>query len=204
MRRFLFIACAGLAVVAFGDPHGSVSPSVQEEVNRFSGMYFAQMDGANFFRLYVPGTGIVEFQRNWQRGGIDGAGGWRAKMEPNGDVTISEPGSRASYTFRQGSPFSLVVSDGRKGRIESDLKPVIQGKIPELWDGAEEDAREADEQKFIGYRLRLFYANPNHAALLLAELALLGLFVFLFGLFGFRFGFHFTVLQTTCHQQTKE
>ena len=101
-------------------------------------------------------------------------------METNGDVTIREPGSRAGYTFRRGSPFSLEASDGRKGRIESELKPVIQGEIPALWDGAEEDAREADEQKFIGYRLRLFYANPNHAAVLLAELALLGLFAFLY------------------------
>ena len=180
MRRFLFIACAGFAVAALGAPDGSVSPGVQEEVNRFSGMYFAQMDGANFFRLYAPGTGIVEFRRNWRRGGIDGAGGWRAKVETNGDVTIREPGSRAGYTFRRGSPFSLEASDGRKGRIESELKPVIQGEIPALWDGAEEDAREADEQKFIGYRLRLFYANPNHAAVLLAELALLGLFAFLY------------------------
>ena len=181
MRRFLFIASAIFTVVAFGAPEGSVSPSIQEEVNRFAEMYFAQMDGANFFRLYAPGTGMVEFRRNWKKGGIDGAGGWRAKEEANGDVTIREPGSRASYTFRRGSPFSLVVSDGRNGRIDSELKPVIPGDIPALWDGAEEDAREAFEQKWQDGRLKLFYMNPNHAAALLAELALLGLFFFLYG-----------------------
>ena len=104
MRRFLCIACAAFAAVAFGAADGAVSSGVQEEVNRFFGMYFAQMDGANFFRLYAPGTGFVEFRKDWRTGGIVGAGGWRAKREANGDVTIREPGSRASYTFRRGSP----------------------------------------------------------------------------------------------------
>lgn len=181
MRRFLCIACAAFAAVAFGAAEGEVSSGVQEEVNRFFGMYFAQMDGANFFRLYAPGTGFVEFRRNWRTGGIEGAGGWHAKMEANGDVTIREPGSRASYTFRKGSPYSIVTSDGRRGRIESEKKPVMQGKIAPLWDGAEEDARETVSKKWQDGRLKLFYENPNHAAALLAGLALLGFFAFLYG-----------------------
>ncbi len=181
MRRFLCIACAVFAAVSFGASDGEVSSGVQEEVNRFFGMYFAPMDGANFFRLYAPGTGMVEFRRNWRTGGIDGAGGWRAKMEANGDVTISEPGRRASYTFRKGSPYSIVTSDGRRGLVESEKKPVMQSKISPLWDGAEEDAREAVAKKWQDGRLKLFYENPNHAAALLAGLALLGLFAFLYG-----------------------
>lgn len=175
------MVCAACAAVVFGAADGNVSPGVQEEVNRFFGMYFAQMDGANFFRLYAPGTGIVEFRRNWRTGGIDGAGGWHAKAEANGDVTIREPGSRASYTFRKGSPYSIETSDGRRGRIESEKKPVMQGVIAPLWDGVEEDAREAVAEKWQDGRLKLFYENPNHAAVLLAELALLGLFAFLYG-----------------------
>ena len=181
MRRFLCIACAVFTAVAFGADDGEVSPGVQEEVNRFFGMYFAQMDGANYFRLYAPGTGIVEFRRNWRTGGIDGAGGWRAKMEANGDVTIREPGSRASYTFRKGSPYLIVTSDGTRGRIESEKTPVMQGELVPLWDGAEEDARETVAKKWQDGRLKLFYENPNHAAVLLAGLALLGLFAFLYG-----------------------
>ena len=181
MRRFLCIACAAFAAVAFGAADGAVSSGVQEEVNRFFGMYFAQMDGANFFRLYAPGTGFVEFRKDWRTGGIVGAGGWRAKREANGDVTIREPGSRASYTFRRGSPYSIVTSDGRNGRVESEMKPVMQGEIAPLWEGAEEDARETVAKKWQDGRLKLFYENPNHAAVLLAGLALLGLFFFLYG-----------------------
>ncbi len=180
MRRFLCIACAAFTAVAFGAADGEVSLGVQEEVNRFFGMYFAPMDGANFFRLYAPGTGMVEFRKNWHTGGIDGAGGWRAKVEPNGDVTIQEPGSQASYTFRKGSPYSIVTSDGKRGLIDSEKKAVMQSEIPPLWDGAEEDAREALAEKWQDGRLKLFYVNPNHAATLLAELALLGLFAFLY------------------------
>ena len=181
MRRFLCIACAAFAAVAFGAADGEVGPGVQEEVNRFFGMYFAQMDGANFFRLYAPGTGFVEFRKDWRTGGLVGAGGWRAKREANGDVTIREPGSRASYTFRRGSPHSIVTSDGRNGRVESEMKPVMQGEIAPLWEGAEEDARETVAKKWQDGRLKLFYENPNHAAALLAGLALLGLFFFLYG-----------------------
>ena len=153
----------------------------EAEAQRFSQMYFASMDGANFFRLYAPGTGLVEFCRNWRKGGIDGAGGWRVSVETNGDYTVREPGSRASYTFRKGRPFSMVASDGRRLRMKFDEEPVIPGKIPPMWEGAEEEAREAVVEKFTGNRLKLFYINPNHAAMLLAELALLGLFAFLFG-----------------------
>ena len=158
----------------------AVGPDADVEAQRFSQMYFAPMDGANFFRLYAPGTGMVEFCRNWRTKGIDGAGGWSAVLEANGDVTIREPGSPASYTFRKGRPFSMVASNGKRLRMQFDEEPVIPGNIPQMWGGAEEEARAYVVQKFTGYRLRLFYVNPNHAAMLLAELALLGLFVFLF------------------------
>ena len=101
--------------------------------------------------------------------------------EPTGDMTVREPGSSASYTFRKGRPFSMVSSQGKRLNVKFDDEPVIPGQIPTMWEGAEEDARESVVEKFTGNRLRLFYVNPNHAALLLAELALLGLFAFLFG-----------------------
>ena len=153
---------------------------VEAEANRFSQMYFAPMDGANFFRLYAPGTGMVEFIRNWQTGGIDGAGGWSA-FKSNGDVTVREPGSSAVYTFRKGRPFSMVASDGRRVGMDFDQEPVVLGKIPPMWEGAREEALAVASKKWQGTgRLSLFYVNPNHAAMLLAELALLGLFAFLF------------------------
>ena len=176
-RAAIFLASA--LVVAWGA--WADVPDATAEAQRFSQMYFAPMDGANFFRLYVPGTGMVEFCRNWSTGGIDGAGGWSVAADTNGNFTVREPGSRASYVFRKGMPFSMTASDGSRLRMEFNEVPVILGKIPPMWEGAEEEAREAVVEKFTGDRLKLFYINPNHAAMLLAELALLGLFAFLFG-----------------------
>ena len=177
MRHSVFLLVAAL-VIAWGVQADGIDAVA--EAQRFSQMYFAPMDGANFFRLYVPGTGVVEFCKNWRTGRIDGAAGWHAAVETNGEVTVREPGSRAVYTFRKGRPFSMVASNGRRFRMQFDEEPVIPGKLPEMWEGAEEEALETVVKKFTGYRLRLFYVNPNHAAMLLAELALLGFFVFLY------------------------
>lgn len=184
MKQLAIFVCFAVANVAFPAdvPDGSGSGNgAQAEAVRFSQMYFAPMDGANFFRLYVPETGMVEFRRDWRRGGFEGAGGWSAAKEANGDVTVRAPGSHASYTFRKGRPFSIVASDGSRLNMQFDGEPVIQGGIPPMWEGAEEDARESVVRKFTGTRLTLFYVNPNHAAMLLAELALVGLFLFLYG-----------------------
>ena len=189
MRRFFCIACAVFASGAFGAAGGSADFDAQGEARRFSQMYFAPMDGLNFFRLYAPGTGIVEFRRNWHTRGIDGAGGWRAAetgwraVETNGEISVQEPGSRALYRFRGGRPSSMVFLDGARQKqfvMQFEDEPVVHGEIPTLWDGAEDDAREEVAKKWQD-RLKLFYENPNHAAVFLAELALLGLFAFLYG-----------------------
>ncbi len=180
MRRLvllLALACAAVWNVQ------AVDNDVYAAAQRFGLMYFAPMDG-NFFRLYLPEGSVVEFCRNYRTGGIDGAGGWRASVGMNGDVMIQEPGARAIYTFHDGSPTSMlmVASNGRPTRyIPSIEDVVIPGDIPPMWEGAEEDAREAVAKKWNDGRLSLFYVNPNHAAVLLAELALIGLFAFLFG-----------------------
>ena len=183
MKKFAFLVCfvATFVAVPAAVADGGAGVGAQSEAERFMQMYFAPMDGANFFRLYVPGTGMVEFRRHWRDGTIVGAGGWSVVREPTGDMTVREPGSPASYTFRKGRPFSMVSSQGKRLNVKFDDEPVIPGQIPTMWEGAEEDARESVVKKFTGNRLRLFYVNPNHAALLLAELALLGLFAFLFG-----------------------
>ena len=181
MKLTGFAFCAVLSALAsLAGVAESVDAVAQSEAVRFSQMYFAPMDGANFFRLYVPGTGMVEFRRNWRTGGVDGAGGWRASVETNGDFTVREPGAQTSYTFRKGRPFSMVSSDGRRLRMEFDEEPVIPGEIPPMWEGAREEALETVAKKWPD-RFSLFYVNPNHAAMLLAELALIGLFVFLSG-----------------------
>ena len=178
MRSVALLLAFALATVWNARAAGG---SAEAEATRFSQMYFAPMDGANFFRLYAPGTGMVEFRRNWRTRGLEGAGGWSAAVGTNGDVVVREPGSRASYTFRTGRPYSIVASDGSQLHMQFDEEPVISGEIPPMWEGAEEDARESVVKKFTGNRLKLFYVNPNHAAMLLAELAVLGLFAFLFG-----------------------
>ena len=176
----ILLCFALLAAAVQATAVGGEEGAAEAEAARFSQMYFAPMDGANFFRLYAPGTGMVEFRRNWQTGGIDGAGGWSV-VETNGDVTVREPGSSAAYTFRKGRPFSMISSDGRRIGMDFDKERVVLGKIPPMWEGAREEALAVASQKWLGTgRLSLFYVNPNHAAMLLAELALLGLFAFLF------------------------
>lgn len=178
MKRFLLPICV-LLLAAGTSVRGE--SAAESEAARFSQMYFAPMDGSNFFRLYAPGTGIVEFRRNWSTRGLDGAGGWTAS-ESGGDVTIREPGSQAAYTFRKGRPLSMVTSNGRTVSMDfSGGEPVVAGAIPPMWEGAREEALSVASQKWQNTgRLTLFYTNPNHAAVLLAELALLGLFAFLF------------------------
>ena len=177
MKSVFFLFASALFVLCGAQADDSCA---EAEAQRFSQMYFAPMDGANFFRLYAPGTGMVEFIRNWQTRDIDGAGGWSA-LESGGDITVREPGSQASYTFRKGRPLSMVSSDGNRLRMEFDNEPTVSGDIPPMWEGAREEALAVASQKWQGTgRLSLFYTNPNHAAMLLAELALLGLFAFLF------------------------
>ena len=182
MKKFAFLAClvATFVTASAAAADGGAGAGAQSEAERFMQMYFAPMDGANFFRLYVPGTGMVEFRRHWRYGTIFGAGGWSVVREANGDMTVREPGSPASYTFRKGRPFSMVSSQGKRLNVKFDDEPVISGQIPTMWEGAEADALEALAEKWTSDRFKLFYENPNHAAMLLAELALLGLFAFLF------------------------
>lgn len=150
------------------------------EAERFSQMYFAPMDGANFFRLYAPETGTVEFRKDWRTGGLLGAGGWRAKWGKNkGDVTVLAPGSQIAYTFRKGRPFCMEEPGGKKLQMQFEGEPIIHGAIPSMWDGAKEEALETVARKWPT-RFSLFYVNPNHSAVLFAELALLSLFAFLY------------------------
>ena len=181
MRSWLYVVCVVFTTLTLGAADGGAASGVQGEADRFLQMYFAPMDAGNFFRLYAPGTGMVEFRKNWRHGNIEGAGGWSA-VEADGGVTIREPGSPLAYTFRKGRPFALLASDGKWRNTKFEGEPEIPGKIPPMWEGAKEDALEAVVNKFSGpgARFRLFYVNPNHAAMLLAELALLGLFVFLY------------------------
>lgn len=173
--------CAALLTGVICSAYSAGGQSVAEnEASRFSQMYFAPMDGANFYRLYAPGTGMVEFRRNWSTGGLDGAGGWTASLS-GADATVREPGSGAVYSFRNGRPNSMVSSDGRNVRMDFDDEPVIQGRVPPMWEGAREEALETAYGKWLNSgRFSLFFVNPNHTAMLLAEIALLGLFVFLY------------------------
>ena len=155
-------------------------PDLHAEAERFSQMYFAPMDGANFFRLYVPETGMVEFRKDWRTGGLMGAGGWRAERgKDKGDITVRAPGSQIAYTFRKGRPFCMEDSGGKKLQMQFESEPTILGTIPSMWDGAKEEALEMVARKWPT-RFSLFYVNPNHSAVLFAELALLSLFVFLY------------------------
>ena len=127
-----FLLCAALlAAAAQATASGGAEGVAQSEAARFSQMYFAPMDGANFFRLYDPEIGSVEFIKNWRTRGLDGARGW-STSESNGDLTIYEPGSSAAYTFRKGRPLSMVSSDGKRLRMEFDTEPVVLGDIPPM------------------------------------------------------------------------
>ena len=148
---------------------------VNPEVQRFSQMYFAQMDGANFFRLYDPKSGMVEFRRNWKTGGIDGAAGWRAEKVGE-TMTVSPPGASVSFSFVKGRPDTMSIQ-GKKVKMQFEEEPSMPGRVAEMWEGAAEEAIASkiwDKSRFT-----LFYVNPNHTALLLALLGIVALWGFL-------------------------
>ena len=72
MRFGLYVACKVFTTLTLGAADGGAALGVQGEAGRFLQMYFAPMDGGNFFRLYAPGTGMVEFRRNARTGGLEG------------------------------------------------------------------------------------------------------------------------------------
>ena len=65
MRRILCVVCTAFAALLLAAADEGGASNAQDEATRFSQMYFAPMDGANFFRLYVPETGMVEFCRRY-------------------------------------------------------------------------------------------------------------------------------------------
>ena len=135
MRFGLYVACVVFTTLTLGAADGGAALGVQGEAGRFLQMYFAPMDGGNFFRLYAPGTGMVEFRKNARTGWLEGAGGWSA-VEADGGITIREPGSPLAYAFRKGRPFALQASDGKWRNTKFEGEPEIPGDIPPMWEGA--------------------------------------------------------------------
>jgi hypothetical protein len=151
---------------------------MEAEANRFSAMYFVQMDGANFFRMYDPANGMIEFRRRWPSWNLQGAAGWSASKD--GDAFVVRcPNSKVSYVFRKGRPHILNV-DGKKIRMQFEEEPSMPGGLVDMWDGAEEEARQFHAKKWPG-RFAPFYGNPNHSAVLFALFAAVGVWLFLYG-----------------------
>lgn len=148
------------------------------EAERFSQMYFAPMDGGNFCRLFHPDLGMVEFRRRWKSHQFIGAAGWRAEEDGQGTVVVQPPDSPCLYQFLNGRPQTLVAGE-RKLRMSFEEEPVIPGGIPELWEGAEEDAEEFFWKKWPG-RFAPFYKNPNHSCVLFTSFLLVAFWVFMY------------------------
>ena len=151
--------------------------SIEEIAGRFARSYLAPMDGANFYRLYEPEYGMVKFRR---RGGIDrydGAGGWRAFKEglsfsviPPREVYGKE---NIEFRYKEGKPHQLK-SQGNAYRIEIDGGDIeYSGAITPMWDEDTNDqAHPLNKAGRWAGRFSPFYRNPNRAAMLLAEIAL--------------------------------
>ena len=150
---------------------------VKSEVARFSQMYFAAMNGVTFSRLYDPTLGMVEFRRRGYGNEFVGAEGWGA-VEENGETVVRRPDAPCVYHFKEGRPSSLEIN-GKRYSFTYEEEPTIHGGLPEMWEGATEDALARHARKWPG-RFSPFYLNPNHSAVLFASIVLIAFAVFLY------------------------
>lgn len=175
MRR---LAIFLTALLAFSASFGAENDGVKGELEIFSQMYFAPMDGGmNFCRLYHPNLGMVEFRR-WGGRGLTGAAGWSAAMESPGIIAVRSPSSPCVYRFRDGRP-DILEMNGRKMRLDFDVVPTIADGIADMWDGAEEEAEEFHAKKWPG-RFAPLYGNPNKSVVLFACIFLVFMWAFLY------------------------
>lgn len=178
MKRFTVIL-ALLCAAPFCRGTGELDPA--EVAERFARMYVAPMDGGGFWRMYEPGTGMVEFRAVSGGRELRGAADWRGSRD--GDVvTVVSPVEGAgavSYTFRKGRPETFTVDGTKFGVQVEDGEVTYPGPVPAIWD---EDASQEDDPLAgkWGGRFTLFYRNPNHFGCLVASLALAALASLLF------------------------
>ena len=174
--RCRYFATLGLLLLSCLTVLRAENLDAKSEVERFSQMYFAAMNGATFSRLYDPALGIVEFRRRGSGSELVGAAGWSA-MEENGETIVRRPDAPCLYHFKDGRPSSLEMN-GRRYSFTRDDEPTIHGGLPEMWDGAAEEALDFHSRKWPG-RFSPFYLNPNHSAVLFASIVLVMFAIFL-------------------------
>ena len=179
MKRIakILVSCllaAGASTISFADA------GLGEKVERFSRMYYAQMDGAVFSRLYDPSLGVVEFER---KGGMSlhGAGGWRGRIGKK-YVTIFPPangGVQVEYVFDNGRPH-ILKSGNNAIKLDIEEGAVsYKGSIPEMWNEDTSSSASPLNKKWKG-RWKGFYRNPNIAGALVSLLALTFVYVLFF------------------------
>lgn len=164
--------------------------------------YFAP-ENQLFYRMRYPDGGYREFQRSLDDlSRMDGANGWRARIEKHGVITVSgrSRGTAEKYVFERGRLVSYIAK-GKKNSFDYDVARVpMEGSEPPYHFGSRQEAawhgrqhaktpKSAaallkDKWKKSG-RLRWPFDNPNENGFLYASLALLSLYLTAFRRRGF-------------------
>ena len=174
--RILFLLFLIAAV-----PVASAADAAPSETDLAGITYFAPICPF-FYRMMTPEGELIEFQQR-PDGRFVAPDGWSAK-EADGRIVVRAP-KRKQYTFENGRLVNF-----RHGKKSYDMsypfEPAYGGEPMSLWglDGLQAfDDAQADRVIDIwrkNGRLRLWFMNPNAAAALFAELAVVFVALFLF------------------------
>ena len=175
----LAVGLVGIAVAADDGGLDAIS-----SIESLSGSYIAPVN-ALMFRMRQPDGTIREYERSWLKPlKIKGPDGWSGRIK--GGRIMLHSGKKS-----HGPSLGLVFSDGkleqvsRNGKEHVFSKPEafpLSAEIGSLWTAAPELTDDL-RRKFDAWqgknRLRLGFVNPNRAALLFIQIALLALSVLL-------------------------
>lgn len=175
----LAVGLAGIAAAAEGEGLDAVS-----SLDSLSGSYIAPVN-ALMFRMRQPDGTIREYERSWfDPLKLKGPDGWTGRIK---DSRIMLHSGKRSH----GPSLGLIFSDGKLEQVSRDGKEhafkqpkafPLSAEIGSLWTAAPEltdDLRRKFDTWQGKNRLRLGFVNPNRAALLFIQIALLALSVLL-------------------------
>ena len=131
------------------------------------------------FKMRQPDGVMRVFQRDLEDPRVlHGESPWAGEIDGSRALVMTDPGSgvdKTGFLFSNGRLRKLLL-DGKEYSVRADAgRPEPKREIPSLWPKiTAELVEEASRTYSVNWanRFRLWYQNPNHAALLLAQLAI--------------------------------
>lgn len=138
--------------------------------------YFAPIN-ANLYRAVLPGGNVQRFERDaTEPTGLIGENGWIGELQGKTALLMSEDG-RNGFRFVQGILANKLVN-GQDSVVQQTPSPLDAAAFAAMWQPtAEAQALMTPPSDIwaVCNRFRLWYNNPNLAAVLLTEIAILGI-----------------------------